>query len=67
MRTNRRRLYESLTDAELHECLLLTRLAWLRAHGHGIDQAAAEARSELHYLVAEHMIRGIDPDTGRRA
>lgn len=58
--------YSYLTDAALQEQLVLTMLAWLRAHGHGNDAAAAVERERGRELVSEHYRRGLDPDTGRK-
>lgn len=61
----RQRRYEYLSDAELHERMGLCILDWLLARSHGIDVVEQEQREIGRGLVSEHLLRGLDPDTGQ--
>lgn len=53
------------SDSELQEALVLCRLDWLRASSWGNDVAAADYRERGRQLVTEHLLRRLDPETGK--
>jgi hypothetical protein len=56
--------YATTTDQQLHELLVVARLGFLHASSWGNDAAMREFREIGERIVTEHILRGIDVETG---